>query len=80
MTAQQHLKKWRWMAPLGLIGIGFGASLLGEAILLKGSGATLWQWFAAGTVSLVVLNAGLCVFGDAIKHRILFECKEPQGN
>lgn len=80
MTTDQHLKKWRWMASLGLIGIGFGASLLGEAILLKGSGATLWQWFVAGTVSLAVLNGGLCIFGDAIKHRVLFEYKKTQGS
>jgi hypothetical protein len=28
---------------------------------------------AAGTASLVALNAGLSLFGDAVKHRSLFE-------
>jgi hypothetical protein len=31
---------------------------------------------AAGTVSLVALNAGLCLFGDAVKHRALYEWKQ----
>jgi hypothetical protein len=28
---------------------------------------------ALGTVSLAVFNAGLCMFGDAVKHRALYE-------
>jgi hypothetical protein len=57
--------------------VGFGASLLGQATLMKrdaadGAGST-WAWVAAGTASLVALNAGLSLFGDAVKHRSLFE-------
>lgn len=68
------------MAPLGLVCVGLGASLLGEAILLKGSGADTSIWFWVGTASLIVFNAGLCVFGDAIKHRVLFEWKTSENN
>jgi len=72
-AAQRHHKKWKLLAPLGLVLIGLGVSLVGEAILLKGSEATFWSWFSMGTFSLVVLNAGICVFGDAVKHRGHYE-------
>jgi hypothetical protein len=67
------LRKWRWLAPLGLTLIGFGASLLGEAIILKASNHGFWDWFVSGTVALVVLNAGVAVFGEAVKTRALYE-------
>jgi len=38
-----------------------------------------WTWVALGTVSLVVLNAGLCLFGDAVKHRALYEWTRDDG-
>jgi hypothetical protein len=66
-------QKWRLFAPLGLATIGFGASLLGHSIQLKTEGATTFTWFIWGTVSLVVLNAGVAFFGDAVKHRVLYE-------
>jgi len=72
-----HRRRWQWQSPLGLLLVGFGASLLGQATLMKrdaadGAGST-WAWVAAGTASLVALNAGLSLFGDAVKHRSLFE-------
>jgi len=72
-----HRQRWQWQSPLGLLLVGFGASLLGQATLMKrdaadGAGST-WAWVAAGTASLVALNAGLSLFGDAVKHRSLFE-------
>jgi hypothetical protein len=70
MTSYQ---KWLLFAPLGLATIGLGASLLGHSIGLKVQGATPLTWFAWGTVSLAVLNAGVAVFGDAVKHRVLHE-------
>ena len=75
--AGAHLRTWRRYAPLGLLAVGFGASLLGESIIQKGSGARTWRWFATGTVSLACLNAGLCVFGEAVKHRALHDLKRP---
>ncbi len=68
-----HYKTWRWFAPLGLGVIGLGASLLGHSVGLKGGGAPFWTWFLWGTLSLVVLNSGVALFGEAVKHRTLFE-------
>ncbi len=76
--AKAHLSTWKRFAPLGLLGVGTGASLLGHATLMKGEGRAAWQWVAAGALSLVVLNAGLCVFGEAVKHRALYDWHREQ--
>jgi hypothetical protein len=69
-----HYDKWKTLAPLGLLAVGLGASGVGQATLMKGDDDTAtWKWVAAGTASLAALNAGLCLFGDAVKHRTLYE-------
>ena len=78
-STDAHLRTWKRYAPLGLLTVGFGASLLGESIIMKGSGAKTWKWFAAGTASLACLNAGLCLFGEAVKHRALHDLKQDVG-
>lgn len=72
-TAARHLQTWKRLAPLGLLGVGFGASLLGHATLKKATSDRTWPWVVTGTLSLVVLNAGLSMFGDSVKHRTLYE-------
>ncbi len=66
---------YRWMIEsiLGLILIGFGLSLFGQATIYKSSGEPLRKWFLWGTISLIVINAGICVFGDAVKQRVIYE-------
>lgn len=71
-----NYRRWRRLAPAGLGAVGFGASLLGYAIEKKVEGAAPSVWFAWGTVSLVVLNSGLAMFGEAVKHRVLFDLQE----
>ena len=72
-AAAEHYQKWKTLAPLGLVGVGLGASLVGQSTILKSEDQSSWTWVLAGTVSLAVLNAGLCLFGDAVKHRALYE-------
>lgn len=67
-------------APLGLILVGAGASMLGDASHVKASGAPFWHWFLYGTLSLSVFNAGLCVFGQAIIFRIRYEWQLQRNN
>ena len=75
-SAKVHYQKWKTLAPLGLLAVGLGASGVGQSTLLKGDHDTpTWKWVAAGTASLAALNAGLCLFGDAVKHRVLYEWK-----
>jgi len=78
-TAAEHYQTWKTLAPLGLLGVGLGASLVGQSTILKSRRASTWTWVALGTVSLVVLNAGLCLFGDAVKHRALYEWTRDDG-
>ena len=72
----EHYRKWRRLAPLGLGTVGFGASLLGYAVEQRTKRVGFLTWFAWGTLSLVVLNSGLAIFGEAVKHRALLELKE----
>jgi hypothetical protein len=68
---------YRWLIESvgGLILIGFGLSLFGQAVIYKATGAPLKKWFWWGTLSLVVINAGICVFGDAVKQRMIYESR-----
>ncbi|OZC04749.1 hypothetical protein BSZ36_14495 [Rubricoccus marinus] len=65
---QRHREKWIRLAPAGLVGVGLGVSLVGEATLRKGRGES---YVAYGTLALCVLNAGLCLFGEGVKHSVL---------
>ena len=71
-----HYRKWRLFAPLGLAVTGLGASLLGYSVELKSGGASLLTWFSWGTLSLCVFNAGIAVFGEAVKSRTLYELEK----
>lgn len=58
-------KKWLIYAVSGLLLMGFGLSLLGESIILKGRENEFWHWFGLGTLALAVTFAGLSLFGQA---------------
>ncbi|MEM9985308.1 MAG: hypothetical protein AAF804_09450 [Bacteroidota bacterium] len=65
-----YYRKWRWIAPLGLMLIGLGFSLTGQAIILKAGPSPWWEWVGLGTLGLVTFNAGISIFGDAVKRRV----------
>lgn len=75
-NAEYHYKRWKLFAPLGLLLVGAGLSLLIDAGTYKFSGAPTLNWIAYGTFGLVVFNAGLSVFGEAILERSRYERKE----
>lgn len=72
-NADIHYKHWLIKAPLGLATIGFGACLVSEAAMWKYGGATTVEWGVFGTLALTVLNTGVCLVGDAVKHRVHYE-------
>ena len=55
---------WIIYSITGLLLLGFGLSLLGEAILFKMVNDFSWLYW--GTASLVVFNSGICFVGKAI--------------
>ncbi|NWF71069.1 MAG: hypothetical protein HXY40_18455 [Chloroflexi bacterium] len=74
----KHYQDWNELAPRGLLLIGFGISILGEAIILKSKNKSFWRWFPLGTIALIVINAGISVFSEATKQRALYEMKLSQ--
>lgn len=74
----RYYRQWLIRAPLGLILVGMGACLIAEAAMAKYGGASIAYWVAYGTFSLIVFNAGLCVFGDAILQRVRYERSKDQ--
>lgn len=65
--------KWLFYAISGLLLIGFGLSLFGEAAYLKHTTDQTWEWISLGTLSLIVFNSGICLFGQAIIYRVKME-------
>lgn len=68
-----HYRTWQRFAPLGLLLVGTGTSVIADATVRKAAGARGAAWVLEGTVGLVVLNAGLSVFGEAVKRRALYD-------
>jgi hypothetical protein len=71
----QHYQQWSEMAPRGLLLIGAGASIVAHAAGLRTKDKPLLIWILIGVVGLIVLNSGVAVFGEAVKHRALYESK-----
>lgn len=72
-STADHLRTWRQLAPLGLTAVGLGLSMVGEATSRKARGD---GWVLYGTAALCVVNAGLCLFGESVKHRALAEMQD----
>lgn len=72
-------RKWLKFAVGGILLMGFGLSLLGEAGILKMSGSAFVNWFGLGTLALAVFFAGLSLFGQAVvfKSQIDNSKREP---
>ena len=62
--------KWLILAPLSLILIGTGLCILTEAAWAKHTNAPFEQWFWWGTYSLILINGGLSLFGQAVRFRV----------
>lgn len=69
----EHYQKWDELAPRGMLTLGFGLTMLGEAIIGRSKGRSFLVWFFKGTIALVAINAGLAMFGESVKHRTLYE-------
>ena len=61
-------RKWLLYSFGGMLLLGFGLSLLGEAIILKSKDD--FNWFYLGTGALVTFNAGIGIIGEAIVLKI----------
>jgi hypothetical protein len=66
-------RAWKILAPAGLLAVGTGISVVSDAAGRRGRRAPALQWFAEGTLGLVLLNGGLSLFGEAVKRRALHD-------
>lgn len=66
----EHYRKWNLMAPIGLLLIGTGLSVIGDAMISKSKDQ---GWFIKGTIGLILFNAGLAFFGESVKARTFYE-------
>lgn len=71
----QHYQEWSENAPRGLLLIGAGISVIGQAVVLKTRRKSALSWIIPGTLGLILFNAGVAIFGEAVKHRTLYESK-----
>jgi len=71
-----HKEKWLTFAPTGLLVIGFGTCLVQWASSLMQKKAPTRDWVLAGTGALVVLNAGVSLFGRGVAESVLYQIRE----
>ena len=62
--------KWLLFSILGLVLVGAGLSVFGEALLIKSQSESWKEWFWIGTFSLVLINSGLSCIGQAVIYKI----------
>lgn len=60
----------------GLALVGLGLCLFGEALHMKHTVTEGYGWVLYGTLSLVVINAGLAVFGQAVVFKSQLDYKK----
>jgi len=59
--------RW-WLCSVGgLLMVGAGLSVLGEAIISKIRGEA---WFLVGTFALTLVNSGICLVAEAVILRL----------
>ena len=70
MEKKKLKRNWLIYAASGLALVGFGLSLMGEALIQKYEQTGFNRWFFLGTLALVVVNTGLALFGKAVTIRV----------
>ncbi|WP_229248929.1 hypothetical protein [Dyadobacter sandarakinus] len=63
--------KWMILTPIGLILFSFGLINLTEATYQRRTGQPTQVWVVLGIYSLVLINSGLVIFGEALRFRTM---------
>lgn len=67
--------KWLILTPIGLIIFSFGLTVLSEAAHQRRIGEPTQVWVLLGLYSLVLINGGMLLFGEALRFRILHDVR-----
>jgi uncharacterized membrane protein HdeD (DUF308 family) len=65
-TSRNRLRWWLYSVG-GLLLIGAGLSILGEAIIAK---SRCEAWFLVGTLAIILVNTGICLVAGAVIVRL----------
>ena len=65
-TFRNSLRYWLYSVG-GLLLVGVGLSILGEAIISKIRGEA---WFLVGSFALILVNSGICLVAGAVILRL----------
>ena len=66
-------RRWFIQGTIGILLFGFGLCLFSEASFFRRTDPPAWQWVGFGTLSLVVVMAGLILIVDSVRFRIRYE-------
>ena len=65
-TSRNRLRWWLYSVG-GLLLIGAGLSILGEAIIAK---SRCEAWILVGTLAIILVNTGICLVAGAVIVRL----------
>lgn len=77
--AQQHYQTWTEQSPRGVLLISAGALCLSQATVWRARKCSTFLWMLFGMAGLILLGAGVVIFGESVKHRTLYESKLENG-
>ncbi|MCH6201285.1 hypothetical protein MMU07_17010 [Aquiflexum sp. LQ15W] len=69
-------RKWFIYSTLGILIMGIGLSVLGEAIIAKALTKGFLNWFLMGTAGLALIFAGLSIFGQGVVYKTIIDQKK----
>jgi len=73
-------RKWLICSVSGILIMGTGLSVLGEAAIAKAFEKGFMSWFLPGTAGLILIFAGLSVFGQGVVYKSILDQKKNDFN
>jgi hypothetical protein len=70
---RKHLIQWLVFSISGLVLIGAGLSVFGEAVIIKLNKKSVDSWFWVGTLSLILINSGISFVGRGVISKIKYD-------
>jgi hypothetical protein len=69
-------RKWFFYSTAGILIMGIGLSVFGEAVIAKALTKGFLNWFLRGTVGLALIFAGLSIFGQGVVFKTIIDQKK----
>lgn len=69
-------KKWLLTSAVGLSLVGAGLCVFAEAAFARHDGAEFAAWFVQGLISLILINGGISIFGNAVTQKSYMDSRK----